>query len=413
MAEVTVTATTECLPFINYDEMQEHYNSKEELHEVKLRQDYDDGTYKEAYVVKATNAGGIIILAQETIPEYLRVTFKELNYDIQDVYTYFANVLGPNFKSTWADIERKRRVNHRTEETFKKDLFELIKQESGDPHFDQTMKLYLTHSLGHYTLRKPLLTSPKEHSSIVRALVNIYNNIPTVTPLTEAEVRLCHYHSYPNKWREIYRKSHEEVSDIHHLTASMQDLYNEEVSSRARKAARQHSKKRPHSRSHGRRSDNEDERESVSQSDVSSIEAEDASEYESHQHQHHRGQSRPKNGGRRNKYPRNSYSNGRGRSSYNYNKVTLDPEDPCPIHCIGMSKKDCSHTWYLCKLNPKGPNYTHGRMSHNDAHYNDTTRNDANNNEDYDHQSSHERNAAKYGHNDHHYLDMFGLDTVK
>lgn len=109
MSEV-VTATVECLPFINYDEMQEHYNNTEEPYEVKLRQDYDDGTYREANLIKATNAGGIIILTQETIPEYIRIG-KELNYDPQDLYDHFANALGPNYKNTWGAIANKRRVS--------------------------------------------------------------------------------------------------------------------------------------------------------------------------------------------------------------------------------------------------------------------------------------------------------------
>ena len=230
----------------------------------------------------------------------------------------------------------------------------------------------------------------------------------------EAEIRLCHYHSYPNKWREIYRKSHEEVPDIYHLTSSMQDLFNEEILGRARKGAIRRSKKRPHLKGHGRRSDNEDEQDSISPSDASSIEANSASESESHyHHQHNRGQSRP-HGGRRNKYPRNSYSSSRNRSSYKRAPAPApDPEAPCPVHCKGISKEDCSHTWYQCSLNPRGPNYQR-HMSRNDAHYNynDVDQQQRTATARGNIRQSNAASAGGSGYNDRHYLDMFGLDTI-
>lgn len=404
-------ATTENVPIMTYEAMRDHHNNTEELPYVKLRQDFDDGTYVTERITKATNASGLITLTQDTIPEFLDKAENVLHYDGSERYNKFSDALGSNLKTTWNSIKNGRPENQRTTANFLQDLFELIKQESGDATFDQTQKEYLLHTHSSYRLTKPKSVSPQDHSKIMRALINTFNSIPTVAPLTEKEIRSSHYKSYPAIWRESYNKSHDEIPDIQRLTASMQSFFNDEVSHRVRNGSRnRQGRKRSNSNSNSNNGDS-NARHNNSQSTGVSNQG----------YRNNRGQSQPHGG--RGKRPRGGNSNGNDRRTRGPNDAAA-----CPIHCAGMSADNCSHTWYYCKLNPRGPNYEGDART--------SSRNNATQNYYNDQGSQQQQSAAARGdsrgrghtsaerqfgnastqdrlwrasNNDQHYLDMFGL----
>lgn len=347
---MATAATTEKLPCITYADIRAKSSETHDPVLVKLKEEFNDGTHITSTVTKATNETGFTTLLTDTIPEFLEKGLNKLHYDGTELYENFSEVLGGNFQQTWREVESGRPLNQRTEANFKLDLFQLLQTETGDPHFDQTLKDYLLHSASP-KLIKPRETSPKDHASIMRSLIGAYNNIPTVVPLTAVEQKSCHFKSYPLAWREDYSKSHDEVSGIPFLTQNMQLRYDQEVQGRAHDGAR--------ARQARKRS---------------------TEQYQSRRHGNSVGVSNQRfNPGRGRGQPR---TQGRGRpyggQGYERNRRVRGPEDgaPCPIHCEGMSRNAPGvHTWRMCFDNRKGPNYRPDRGSNNsrnnanDAYY--------------------------------------------
>lgn len=281
------------------------------------------------------------MLVTDTIPEFLDKGLNKLHYDGRDLYENFSEVLGSNFQQAWREVAGGRPLNQRSEANFKSDLYKLLQMETGDLHFDQTLKDYLLHSAS-LKLIKPRETSPKDHASIMRSLINAYNAIPTVVPLTEVEQKSCHFKSYPLAWREDYSKSHDEVSDIPLLTQNMQLRFDQEVQGRANNGARvRQARKRPPEQYQSRRHGN-----SVGVSNQ--------------RFNRGRGRSQPRTQGR---------GNGpHGGDGHGRNRRVRGPEDgaPCPIHCVGMSSNaPGTHTWRMCYDNRRGPNYRPDRGNDN------------------------------------------------
>jgi hypothetical protein len=132
------------------------------------------------------------VLVTDTIPELLDKGLNKLHYDGRDLFENFSEVLGSYFQQPWREIAGGRPLFQRSEANFKLDLYKLLQTETGDLHFDQTLKDYLLHS-ANLKLIKPRETSPKDHASIMRSLINAYNAIPrTVAQTTMGECRICH-----------------------------------------------------------------------------------------------------------------------------------------------------------------------------------------------------------------------------
>lgn len=217
-----------------------------------------------------------------------------------------------------------------------------------------------------------------------------------IAPLTEDQERTIHFRSYPQIYQDKYRTVHLLIQSVPELTSHMQNLHAIEVrQTRTRKHDSQHYK---------RKAASED-----SESETSNQEEEPTKRT----HKKH-----PSQGSRT--HPTYSPNN---RNQGQENQYYLQAQRSCPVHCEHIPRNHPRwHTWWQCRLNPRGPNH-----NLKDTHH-PTKQSNNKPNDMYYHDFSHQAqqpqrqnpnrttstnttpvNATSTNNNDRHYLDMFGF----
>jgi hypothetical protein len=384
--------STDKAPFITYAQMREKNSKPIETTMVELTENFDDGSYTKVQVEVAHKEDGLSFLLSNTVPGFIQAGGK-LRYEHGDWHDNFPTVLDVIWRSTWRGVCDDRPVGDRNLDTFKEDLDKFMQIETGDPKWSETFRNYLNHSSEH-KLSKPKEVSPEDNTTIIRALITTFNSIPNIPNLTESEMRSCVYKSLPMEWRRDYSKTRDTVGPIHQVTQYMSDLFHAERRKKIHESvgSRQQNRKR-----------------SASQ-DAANPQGGSSSGVSNQRRRSDRGRSQSRGGG------------GRGRSNNrNYTNRRPNDNDPCPVHCRGMTREEASHTWSRCRLNDRGENYQGrgGNPQSNDSHYNqfhERQRNSAPNRGNGSGNASsagNNRNASSNWQADEHYFDIVGLPSLQ
>jgi hypothetical protein len=303
-------------PAVSYEKA---WDATEEVRQVKLTQEYQDGTHKEIKVPIDDGSKGPEYLIMVVMDEFDDAA-EELDYTNDELFINFARVLKGNTKFLWQNVTDGLTDAQKTTARFKQAKKELIQAIVG-PNQRNIMKSWLQNKCG-----KPLGVGPLVHLGRIQELIRLTNAFDgTESKIDAAGAKDILLATYPKPWRERYLTSARELS-----TDSMLDIAQymnrlwmiEELSGRGRNNNNGKGKKRY--RRHDSDGDDDDD---------------------------NMRNSRRDNGKSGNHSDRYDYyeDNASSRRS-NKRRRRVQPEDDCPIHGGG-------HTWDDCRINPDGPNY--------------------------------------------------------
>lgn len=384
-------ATTDPTSPILYQKSHHEYPT---INNITLEQVFEDGTSLKVKVPQyIPHEQGILFFLTETLPEFMTRTTNTLLYDGHDYFDHFPEVLDSSSRRVFQHFADAIPRNQHTRARFEETVFKFLQHQTGDEHFDTAFQSYLLGQLSDKP-RKPIDVEPKIHRLNMDDLINAYNQIPTIPPLTEDQERTIHFRSYPQFYQDKYRTVHLLIQSVPELTSHMQNLHAME--------ARQAKTNKNNSRYYKRKAASED-----SDSEASNQEEEPTK------------RTRKKQPFQRSRTHPNYSTDTRNQGQLN--QYYLLDQRPCPVHCEHMNRTDPKwHTWWLCDLNPRGPNYkpkdtrTHTKQPNNtptDIHYHDLQQQPQRqrNVNDTNRTTNTNINTTSTNNNDRHYLDMFGF----
>ena len=355
-------------PAVTYEKA---WDATEEVRQVKLTQEYVDGSHKEIKVPIDDGSKGVEYLIVVVVSEFDDAA-ADLDYEDEELFVNFGRVLKGNTQFLWQNVIDGLTAAQKTTARFaraKKELIELIVGKNQR----NVVSSWLEHKC-----TKPSGVGPLAHLARMQELIRLTNAFEgTVAKIDANGAKEILFASYPRKWRSEYLKSSRELEDDSMLGIAqyMNRLWNmEELSGRGRSS---HNKKnRYYSR-----------RDSSSDSDVDDIDDD--------------GDKRSRNNKKDNKSTNRNKKRSRdsddGYQSNNKRFRRPQGSDDCPIHGGG-------HKWEDCYDNPYGPNYKPRRRRNN----NTNERRDNNGNGGQGYEQRHPRNNTNNNTNDknnHHYYN--------
>lgn len=180
-----------------------------ELPLIKLKQDFQDGSYKEKKCPVFSNEHGIeaLFYVEE---RFRKIADRTLQWNTGiELFDGFEEVLIDTALTNWEDLIAPLANVDKTVERFEQTLQELYRKYVGSEARDTQIEYYKT-------LRKPMKSNPLDHSSRMLTLARYGNKLPGVEPiLTEQQVKKCIFHSFPPKWQQQFIRSGQHVVCCH------------------------------------------------------------------------------------------------------------------------------------------------------------------------------------------------------
>jgi hypothetical protein len=271
-----------------------------DLATVKLKQEFQGGSTKDKKCPVFSGEHGVeaLLYVEE---RFRKISARTLQWTTgAELFDGFEEVLVDTALTNWEDLILPIAEDDKTVAQFEAVLQLLYRKyvsaEARDIQFEYFR-----------TLRKPLKSSPLEHSSRMLTLARYGNKLPGNEPaLTEEQVKKCIFQSYPTKWQQQFIRSGQRVA-----TSTLSDIVefmnNEKIFADSQDTTKNGDKKKP----------------SNSFKDS------------------HSDQSKK----------RKAYMDKRASHAHKKGKITegLKPDSECPIHG--------GHPWNKCFDNPTGENY--------------------------------------------------------
>lgn len=197
-------------PAVSYEKA---WDATEEVRQVKLTQEYQDGTHKEIKVPIDDGSKGPEYLIMVVMDEFDDAA-EELDYTNDELFINFARVLKGNTKFLWQNVTDGLTDAQKTTARFKQAKKELIQAIVG-PNQRNIMKSWLQNKCG-----KPLGVGPLVHLGRIQELIRLTNAFDgTESKIDAAGAKDILLATCPKPWRERYLTSARELS-----TDSMLDI---------------------------------------------------------------------------------------------------------------------------------------------------------------------------------------------
>lgn len=172
-----------------------------ELPLVKLKQDFDGGSYKEKKCPVFNGDHGIesLFYVEE---RFRKIAERTLLWDTGiELFDGFEEVLIDTALTNWEDIIAPIADADKTVPRFEQALQEMYRKYVVSDSRDTQIEYYKT-------LRKPIKTDPLDHSNRMQTLARFGNKLPGIEPaLTEDQIKNCIFHSFPAKWQQQFIRS--------------------------------------------------------------------------------------------------------------------------------------------------------------------------------------------------------------
>jgi hypothetical protein len=205
---------------------------------VKLRQNFDDGTYKEKKCPIFTGEHGIEALL------YVEERFRKLATRVllwttgPELFDGFEEVLLDTALSNWEDIISTIADVDKTPARFEQAIQTMYRKYVGAEARDIQFEYFKS-------LMKPLKASTLDHSSRMLTLARYGNRLPGTEPvLTDDQVKKIIFQSYPLLWQQQYVRSGQRVSNST-LSEIVEFMSNEKLFADTQNATRAFEKKKP------------------------------------------------------------------------------------------------------------------------------------------------------------------------
>jgi hypothetical protein len=179
-----------------------------ELPTVALRQAFADGSHQKKQCPVFNGEHGIEAFF------YVEERFRKLaarNFlwagDGPDLFTNFEEVLVDTALTNWEDITSNIGEAEKTAIRFNAAIQEMCRKYVGAEARDTQSEYFKT-------LRKPMKADPLTHSSRMLTLARYGNKLPGTDPeLTEAQVKKCIFHSFPQSWQQQFIRTGQSVAN--------------------------------------------------------------------------------------------------------------------------------------------------------------------------------------------------------
>ena len=285
---------------------------KSELETVKLKQDYEDGSYKQ-YKAPVFNGEGTVECFFY-IEERFRHYATKLDWTTgPEMFENFEEILSDTALEKWETRTQEIAIEDYTMELFEQTIQEYL-LEFVDPLAKDYMIKYLK------SFHRPVHTKPREHATRMETLIRYTNRLPGTEPnITAQQTKNIICESFPLTWRQSWIRSGKSLVN-NTLAELVQFMANEQTFA--------DEKDKTNKKKDGNGNNNKD---------------------------FHRNNRDRNNQGR----GRNGNNRGRGRGRGNYDRSNKfprngpSPDEDCPIHG--------GHPWRKCNQNSRGDNYNPAR----------------------------------------------------
>jgi hypothetical protein len=210
-----------------------------ELTTVKLKQNFDDGTYREKKCPVFTGEHGIeaLLYVEE---RFRKIASKTLLWTTgAELFDGFEEVLLDTALNNWEDLTSTIADVDKTPASFEATIQALYRKYVGAEARDIQFEHFRS-------LKKPLKASILDHSSRMLTLARYGNKLPGIEPaLNDEQIKKFIFQSFPALWQQQYIRSGQRVAGTP-LADIIEFMSNEKLFADTQNAARMSDKKKPY-----------------------------------------------------------------------------------------------------------------------------------------------------------------------